>query len=304
MDELATNRAFVQVVESGSFSAAARRLNTSVSSIARQVNALETMLGVRLLNRTTRQQSLTEAGQLYYENVRHILREIDTVKREVSSYQDAVKGLLRAHLRTSAGNQVVVPALPRFLERYPGVTLDITLTDERVDLVAKGLDVAVWLGNLEDSSMIARRLSRSRRVLCGAAGYLRRMGVPETPADLTAHNCLVYTASHYGNIWRFSRDGDTTEVTVSGNLQTISSSVLMSSALNGLGLIVVQEWMVREALRSGDLVRVLADYDVSPTEFDTALYAVYPHSRRLSPKTRAFIDFLVDLFNECHCGEA
>ena len=298
MDELNLNRAFIQVVDSGSFSAAARHLNTSVTSVARQVSSLEAMLGVRLLNRTTRKQSLTEVGQLYYSKLTDILRQVESVKREVSSYQEAVKGCLRVHLRNSVGSQMIVPALPQFLARHTDVTLDVTLTDERADLVALGIDVAVWLGHLEDSSMIARRLGPSRRVVCASPAYLEQHGCPKTPHDLAEHNCLVYRAKNYDHVWRLTKGGETIEVPVSGNLQTDSSAVLLTSAINGLGLVLVQEVMAREAISKGELLPVLSDYQVSPTEADTALYAVYPQTRRLSPKTRAFIDFLVTLFQD------
>ena len=150
MDELTTNRAFLHVVESGSFSAAARELNIAVTSVARQVSSLESRLGVQLLNRTTRKHSLTEPGRIYYNQINDIMRQYDCAKREVASYQKSVKGCLRVHLRTSIGTFIIVPALPRFLAKNSDVTLDVTLTDERADLVALGIDVAVWLGELED----------------------------------------------------------------------------------------------------------------------------------------------------------
>jgi DNA-binding transcriptional LysR family regulator len=298
MDELRLIRVFVQVVDSGSISAASRHLNTSVTSVARQIGYLETKFGVRLLNRTTRRQSLTEVGQFYYSKLLNVVREIDDIQREVSSYQETAKGRLRVHLRATVGNQVIVPALPRFFAEYPDITLDVTLTDEKADLVALGIDVAVWLGNLEDSSLIARRLSPSKRVLCASPGYLERNGNPAHPHELASHNCIVYRAKHYDNRWRFKKNGETIEVPVSGNLETENGAVLFTSALNGLGLIIVQESTVREALAKGDLVAVLADHEVSPTVDDTALYAVHPGSRHTSPKTRAFIDFLVGLFRQ------
>ena len=296
MDEMRLIRVFVQVVDSGSISAAARQLNTSITSVARQIGHLESMMGVRLLNRTTRRQSLTEAGRYFYSRLLGIVRDLDEIKREVTSYQEMAKGRLRVHLRTTVGNQVIVPALPRFFADYPEITLDVTLTDERADLVALGIDVAVWLGMLEDSSLIARRLSPSRRVLCASPGYLAKHGHPQKPADLADHNCLVYRAKHYDNRWRFLKGEERIEIPVSGNLETDSGAVLFTGALNGLGLIIVQESMAREALARGELVPLLVDYEVSPTESDTALYVVHPGSRRVSPKVRAFIDFLVALF--------
>lgn len=296
LDELKLDRAFVQIVKSGSMSAAARQLDTSVTSIARQLSRLETSLGVRLLNRTTRSQSLTEAGQIYYQRLLELLDQIDEMKRDVSSYQQGTKGRLRVHLRTSIGLQVVVPALPAFFKKNPDVTLDLTLTDERADLVAEGIDVAMWLGNLQDSSIVARRLSPSRRVMCASPLYLKRNGHPQAPNDLMKHNCLLFLARNYLNRWRFTKDEETVEIPVTGNLQTDNGAVLRVSALNGVGIVMLQRSMVKEDLANGSLVQVMPDYEVSPTEFDTALYVVYPSSRRLSPKTRVFVDFLVDLF--------
>jgi DNA-binding transcriptional LysR family regulator len=296
MDELRLYRTFVHVVECGSISAAARRLNTSISSVARQLSYLEAALGVTLLNRTTRRQSLTEVGRLYQVKIVALVREFDDLKREASTYQDAVKGCLRVHLRTSAGNQVVIPALPRFFASYPELTIDLSLTDERADLVAAGIDVAVWLGHLDDSSIIARRLCPSRRVVCASPDYLARNAPPKGPLDLKDHNCLVYRAKNYDDRWRFSKGGKTIEVGVVGALQADGGAALLTAAINGLGLVTLQEWMVRDAISKGELVPVLTDYEVSPTEFDTALYAVYPQSRRISPKARVFIDFLVTLF--------
>jgi DNA-binding transcriptional LysR family regulator len=296
LDELKLDRAFVQIVKSGSMSAAARQLDTSVTSIARQLSRLETSLGVRLLNRTTRSQSLTEAGKIYYQRLLELLDQIDEMKRNVSSYQQGTKGRLRVHLRTSIGLQVVVPALPAFFKKNPDVTLDLTLTDEREDLVAEGIDVAMWLGNLQDSTLVARRLSPSRRVMCASPAYLKRNGHPQVPADLVKHNCLVFLARNYLNRWRLTKDDESIEIPVTGNLQTDNGAVLRMSALNGLGIVMLQRSMVQEDLANGSLIQVMPDYEVSPTEFDTALYVVYPSSRRLSPKTRAFVDFLVDLF--------
>lgn len=296
MDEMLTNRAFLQVVDSGSFSAAAAEIGVSVATVARQVNSLEARLGVQLLHRTTRTLSLTEPGTHYCERIREVLRIYDGVKREVASYQKDVKGLLRVHLRHSVGNQVIVPALPGFLEKHPNIKLDVTLTDAREDLVAQGVDVAVWLGSLEDSSLIARRLSPGKRLVCCSPAYAAKRGLPEHPGDLSQHNCIVYRAKSYDSSWRFTKDGTTTSVAVSGNLESESSAVLMTSALNGLGFVMLQEAVVRTAIESGALVNVFADYQVSSTDAEIALYAVYPGSKQTSPKNRAFIDFLVKLF--------
>ena len=174
-----------------------------------------------------------------------------------TSYQETAKGRLRCHLRTTVGNHVIVPALPRFLAEYPDVTLDVTLTDERADLVALGIDVAVWLGQLEDSSphrpAAEPESSRSTGSFCASSSYLAQHGRPESPDDLAEHNCLVYRAKHYDNRWRFVKDGERIEVSVSGNLETDSGTVLFTSAVNGLGLIIIQN-TAQEALARGELV--------------------------------------------------
>lgn len=295
MDELASIRTFVEVIESGSFSAAARRKDTTVSSVARQVKALEDELGVRLLNRTTRSNSLTEAGSHFYERARTVLAELSAAKRDASSFQTTAKGLLRVCLRVST-SRVIVPALPAFLERHPGLDIDVMLSDERLDLVANKIDVAVWLGHLEDSRMVARRLTPSKRVVCASPAYLDRWGVPMTPHDVAKHNCLVYQGSIYQDFWRFTKGREQIDVTVNGNLRTSSSPVLVSAVLSGLGLAVLQRYTVQPAMAEGKLRQVLPEYEVSPTEVDTGVYAVYPHTRGISRKTRVFIDFLVELF--------
>jgi DNA-binding transcriptional LysR family regulator len=296
MDEMLMNRTLLQVVDSGSLSAAAAELNVSVATVARQVNSLEDRLGVKLVNRTTRALSLTEAGGLYCERIRSILREIDSIKREVSSYQKNVMGLLRVHLRQSVGNQVIVPALHEFLTANPEIRMEVTLTDERADLVAQGIDVAVWLGDLEDSTLIARRLSPGKRVICCSPAYGRDRGLPTRPEDLAEHNCIVFRARSYDNLWRLSRDGETLSIEVHGNLESFSAAALITSALSGLGLIMVQEATVRKLVKAGELVTVLPEYQVSSTNTDIAIYAVYPGRKQTAPKTRAFIDFLVLLF--------
>jgi DNA-binding transcriptional LysR family regulator len=300
MDELLMNRTFVQVVESGSFSAAARLADTSVTSVARQINGIEARLGVRLIHRTTRRQSLTEAGEIYYRGIVDVLGRLDGIKQDVTSYQSTVKGRLNVHLRSSVGNRLVVPALPRFLEAHPDLKLEITLTDERVDLVANGVDVAVWLGALEDSTTIARQLNPGRRVLCASPAYLDAHGTPKRPKDLADHNCLVFSVPNYGSIWRFVHGEDVISVSVSGNLATGSGAVLQTAVLSGIGLAILQEAIVEDLLLEGKLVRVLPEYTASPTELDTALYVVYPSGRNLAPKTRAFVDFLVGIFKSDH----
>jgi DNA-binding transcriptional LysR family regulator len=296
MDDFSRIVTFIKVVEAGSFSAAARN-QSSVSSVARQVKSLEDDLGVRLLNRSTRSLSLTEPGRILYERARGISNDLNNAISETSSFKDSVKGVLKVALRVSTGTTIIVPALPGFLQEHPDLTLDVTLTDERNDLIASNIDVAVWMGDLPNSEIVARRLTPSQRIVCGAPSYFEQHGIPQTAADLAQHNCLLFSPRAYSNVWEFTRGGEHERVPVHGSLRTDNGLVLLSAALAGLGLIVVHEWMVRRLLAEGRMMRVLADYAVNPTTGEADLFAVYSSSRGMSRKVRVFVDFLVQLFS-------
>jgi DNA-binding transcriptional LysR family regulator len=299
MNMLSMMQMFAQVVEDGSFSATAKRKNISVSSVARQISGLEEYIGARLLNRSTRHHGLTEVGQLFYDNIRKILQDVENAKDLVSSYYNEIKGILRVSIWSSAA-PVILPRLPEFLARYPHIVLNVKLAEQRVDLVSEGMDVAVWLANLEDSNLVVRRLTLARRVVCASPRYLETHPEPLEPNDLRNHNCISYTGGqHFNrNIWRFKRDDKTIDVPISGNIRTDTAWALYECVLNGLGVTIIQEWMVKPALDDGRLVRVLSEFNVNPAEFDVPLYAVYPHSRGLPPKSRAFINFLAQIFRE------
>ena len=295
MDELAAIRVFARVAQTGSFSEAARSDDTSVSSIARLVNNLEHDLGVRLLNRTTRQLVLTEAGQRFYEDAVQILHAVDQAKRDAVAYQEGVRGLIRVHCSTSAGSAIIIPALPQFLASYPEVVVDLSLTDQRVDIVHEKVDVAIWRGKMDDSRLMGRLLGSTRRVLCASPEYFARHGKPAVPKDVLKHNCLVFTARGYSNEWVFEKEGETVRVPVTGNLRTNTASALLACMVNGLGISVLAEWIVRDMCRQGRLEVVLAEYDVRPSDSDPSLYLVYPH-RSPPPKVEAFIKFVLALF--------
>lgn len=295
MDQFTRIRTFVKAVEAGSFSAAARDVS-SISSVARQVKSLEEELGVRLLNRSSRNLSLTDAGRRFYERATALVRDLSTAISEVKSLQEDVKGLLRVTLRASAGTTVVVPALPRLLAKYPELFLDISLVDERRDLIANNIDVAMWLGDLPNADIVARRLSPNRRIVCGSTAYFEKRGVPSAPQDLHHHNCLLYSGLPYSGGWSFTRGAEVEKVEVCGSIRSDNAMVLLSSALAGLGLVIVQEWMVRHYLAEGRMHRVLNEWAVSPRPGDGDLYAVYPSSRGVSRNVRVFVDFLVEIF--------
>jgi DNA-binding transcriptional LysR family regulator len=291
MDRLAALQAFVQVAETRSFSAAARRLRSSKSAVSRQVSSLEAELGARLLHRTTRALALTEAGRGYFERASRILADLDEADRSVGALQAAPRGRLRVNAPMSFGFLHLAPAIPDFLARYPDVELDMIMNDRFVDLIDEGFDVAVRIGHLEDSSLVARRLAPVRRVVCASPGYLAARGTPASPDELKAHECLCY--SNVPREWRFATaDGRPWSVEVRGRLSTNNGDGLRVAALKGMGIINQPTFIVGGDLQSGTLVSLL---DVFVPQ-DIALNAVYPHSRHLSPKVRTFVDFLAERF--------
>ncbi|MGE0768534.1 MAG: LysR substrate-binding domain-containing protein [Hyphomicrobiaceae bacterium] len=300
MNELECINAFIHVVETGSFSASGRMLNKSASSIARQIGWLEQDLGVRLLNRNTRNQSLTEAGRLYFERVKVVSRELAAAKSETRSAHESVAGLLRVALRTSSATTMIMPALPALLAKYPALRLEIIVTDERPDLVANHIDVAIWIGDLPDSELIARRLSPSRRVLCASPDYLERHGTPKVPADVANHDCLLFLSKSHSNSWSFTKDGEMTTIPVKGIISSDNGMVLVAAAEQSMGLIIVPDYMVRDMLSDGRLKRLMPEYSVGPVVTPAPVYAVFLQSRSLSKRIRVFVDFLVTLFQSDH----
>jgi DNA-binding transcriptional LysR family regulator len=291
METFAGMRMFTEVVDSGSFSAAGRRLGLAASSVARAIGALENQLGVRLLNRTTRKLGLTEAGRLYHERSRRILAEVEEARLSVTQLEAAPRGTLRLNVPVVFGRLHIAPALPDFLALHPALRVDLAMTDAFVDLVEEGVDLAIRIGELEDSSLIARRLAPNRRVLCASPAYLERHGIPTSPDELSEHNCLMYKQQNR-SVWRLRDDSRIHEIRVSGSLLANNADVLHTAALGGVGLTLLPIWLVGRDIQRGALKIVLADYQVSPGALDTNIYAVFPHSRHLSAKVRAFIDFM------------
>ena len=293
MDSVAGMRILVRVVEAGSFSAAGRQLGVAPSSISRQINELEADLGVRLFHRTTRSLSLTEAGQIYHERAKRITTDVDEARLAVSELGSPT-GILRLTIPTGIGRELVVSAVPAFLTHYPGVRIVLSMTDYLVDLVAGGFDVGIRVGHLTDSSLKARKIGESRRIVCASPAYLERAGVPRTPADLEDHNCITFRDHPGHNVWKFRGKTGLSEVRVSGSLFAKSADVLAAAAVAGLGLVLLPDWNMGIELRQKQLKIVLNKYDAVPKA--SPIWAVHTHQRHVPPKIRAFIDFLVDYF--------
>ena len=291
MDRLAALESFARVAETGSFSAAARELNLSKSLVSRQVSALEAELGARLIARTTRSLTLTEAGRSYYEQVARILTQMEEADLSVSQLQATPRGKLRVSAPMSFSVLRLAPALPDFLALYPEIEVDIVLNDRRVDLLGDGFDLAIRIGKLADSSLIARKLSEVKRYVCGSPDYLARRGTPKVPADLKRHECLCYSNADFLTEWRFADlDGRPLSVEVKGRMHANNGDLLRAAAMRGLGLIELPDFLVARDVEKGDLVPVLEPY----IRQEGGVYAVYPHARYLPPKIRVFVDFLAE----------
>lgn len=284
---------FVAVVEKGGFSAAATALGISKSAVSKRVNRLEEHLGVRLLHRTTRKLSLTEAGERYYENAVRALDAANKAEDAVTELQGEPSGKLSISSPMSFGRLHLAPMIPKFLARYPKLQLELVMDDKKIDLVAAGLDVAIRSGadGLPDSSLVARKLAPLRHVLCASPGYLEESGVPQTPAELAARNCLLFSYSTDAGEWRFCRgDGKAQTVLVSGNYQVNNSEALVAALKEGMGVGRVPTFVAAPEIRSGQLVAVLPQWQ----QPEHALYAVYPERAYLPAKVRAFLDFVVE----------
>lgn len=294
MDRAAEMHMFVRAVEKGSFSAAARDLDLTPSAVSKQIRRLEDRLGVRLFNRTTRQISLTEVGHAYYERSARIIQEIEEAEEAVTALNENPRGTLRIAATHAFGRVEVMPRMSEFLERYPDLSVEFELTDRQVDLIEEGIDVAIqWREQMEDPSVVARRLCVNRRIICAAPSYIERHGKPRTPEELLKHNCLtLYEVSQF-NDWAFEDEQAGSRVLhVKGNFRANTADALYEAALAGLGLARLSTWLVMPAIRRGDLVPVLLKY---PHE-SSAYFLIYPHRRHLSQKVRAFVDFLVEEF--------
>jgi DNA-binding transcriptional LysR family regulator len=284
---------FVKVVESGGFSAAARALGISPSMVTTHVRALEERLAVRLLNRSTRKVSLTEAGHAYYERCLQILTDVEEAERIAEALQSTPRGTLR--LNTSVAiPPFLAPVIAEFVSLYPEVSVNLAMTDRMIDLVEEGFDLAVRNMSVPDSSLIARCVATYRLVVCGSPGYLAAHGSPREPADLVHHNCLIYSHSAWGSEWRFAGPDGEQSVAVAGNLQANSDNALRLAAVHGQGLALAPSFLLIDEIKSGRLVPVLTEF----LQTDHAINAIYPHRRHLSAKVRSFIDLLARRFRD------
>ncbi|WP_248802533.1 LysR family transcriptional regulator [Pseudomonas sp. MWU13-2100] len=294
LDRLTGMSAFVMAAESGSYASAAERLGISPQMVAKHVAALEHRLGARLLNRTTRRQSLTELGNAYYERCKHIVSEAQAADSLAQIMSDTPRGKLKVTAPVTFGSYSLMPFVTIFLRHHPGVEIDLHLTDRYVDLVEEGYEVAFRIGPLANSSLTARPLAPYRLLACAAPDYLAQRGTPCTPADLENHECLgyAYWSRPADREWQFSKDGIVYKAPVASRLQVNESKALLSAALDGFGIVLGAEDFLEPALRSGELVRLLADFDAP----NRPMHLLYTANRQRTAKLRNFIDAALSHF--------
>lgn len=300
MDRLDEIRAFAAVADARSFTQGARKLDVSGAQVSKLVARLENRLGARLLNRTTRDVSLTDTGQAYLERARDLLENFDALESSVRD-QSGPSGNLKVSAPVSFGKNQLTPALLEFARGCLAVSLDVTFSDRMVNLVEEGFDVAVRIGHLTDSSLVARRLAAVRMITCASPEYLAAAGVPRTLAEMGGHEAILDTNARDATLWRFGRRGEVQEVRVHGRLKFNGAEACVEAAVKGFGVVRTPAFAAAEVLRTGRLVPVLCDFE--PEEIH--VHVVYPHARHLAAKVRAFVDFLAKRYSgepEWHQG--
>jgi DNA-binding transcriptional LysR family regulator len=288
MDKLRAMATFVKIVDSGSLTAAAASLQTSLPSVVRALAALEASLGVRLLNRTTRRLSLTDEGREYCERSRRVLTEIDEAEAALSARRVAPKGRLRVTAPVMLGRLRVTPVVTEFLAAYPAIALELLLLDRIVDLVEEGIDAGVRIGELPESSLVAIRIGETRRVVCASPEYLEEAGAPKVPRDLTAHRCIAFSAIGPAHEWSFGGKA-TTRVPIRAVLTINQVDAALEACVRGLGCAQFLSYQVQSAVDTGRLKRLLTAYEPAAVP----IHIVYPQARLLSANVRAFVDFAV-----------
>ena len=283
---------FARVARTGNMSMAGREMGLSPAVVSKRISLLEDRLGARLFQRTTRQLTLTETGEGYFKRVIDILSLCEEAEDYVSRRNTKPRGVLKISAPTSFNRAHIVPHLPAFLARYPEIEIDMQLTDHFVDIIREGFDLAIRIGELEDSSLVARKLAKEFRVICAAPAYLKAAGVPASLADLEAHNCLLAGAQ---DVWRLDGPDGPQDLRVKGNMRSNSAEFVRSGLMNGLGIALRATWDVGTEIERGELQVILPEYSGSSKN---AIYAVYPCREFMPAKVNAFIEFFAELFEK------
>jgi len=293
MDRFVAMAVFAQVVDSGGFTRAAEVLRMPKATVTTLVQNLEAHLGVKLLNRTTRRVEVTPDGAAYYERCTRILADVQETESALSTARASPQGRLRVDVSVAFGRRVLMPALPEFLELYPGIRIEVGCTDRPVDLLEEGVDCVVRAGELPDSSLVAKRIGLLDFVCCAAPSYLARHGVPEHPRDLTRHRVVNFFSPRTGKMmpWDFTGAGERVEIMLEGPVATNDSEAYLAAGLAGLGIVQLTHGMVSQHVAEGRFVQVLREWTIDPLP----LYAMYPRNRHLSAKVRVFVEWVAEL---------
>ena len=292
MNEFGAIPVFVAVVENDGFSAASRVLGISKSAVSKRINQLENHLGVRLLHRTTRKLSLTEAGERYFEHAAQALTAAGQAEDAVTELQGEPQGKLKISSPMSFGRLHVAPLIPIFTQRYPKILIDLVMDDRNIDLVAEGFDLAIRSGDMPASTLIARKLAPLRQVLCASPDYIDRYGMPVTPSELSERNCILFSYSGDANEWTLIKDGKSEAVLVSGSYRVNNSEAILVALREGIGIGRLPTFVAGPDLREGNLVRILESYHIP----DHTFYAVFPERQYLPAKVRVFLNFSINYF--------
>jgi len=275
---------FVAVAELESFTAAAKRLAISIAQVSRQVSALETRLSTKLFHRTTRKVSVTEVGTIYYQHCRQVLDGLEEAERAITNLQRTPSGKLQVTAPVTYGESLIAPLINNFVGKYPALEVRLHLSNQVVDLVEEGFDLAIRLGKLDDSTMMAKRLASRTQYVCASQDYLSAFGVPHSLSELDHHNCLQGTLDY----WRFQEKGKARKIRIKGNVRCNNGRALVDATLKGIGIVQLPDYYVLPFIKSGQLVSLLEQH----REPDEGVWAVYPHNRHLSPKVRLLLDYL------------
>ncbi len=282
---------FIEVVQQGSFAKVARIRNIDPSSVSRAIAKLEAELGIRLFQRSTRKLETTELGAIYFQRIAPLIDELESARRIAVDIDRQPQGTLRVTAGLAFAQQQIVPLLPELAKIYPSLSIELILTDAYLDLIAERIDVAIRLGNLQDSSYMAKHLRKISFYICASPDYLSKHGQPKIPQNIESHNCLLFPRARYSLDWLF-RDGTgkVTEIQIKGKYLLTNSLAIRQCAISGMGLALLPDWLVDHDLKSGNLVRLFAEYDVTATDFESSIWLLYPSRTYIPAKTQVFID--------------
>lgn len=291
--DLSVLQIFVEVMRHGSFAAVARERNIDPSSVSRTIAGLESELSIRLFQRTTRKLSPTEAGITYFQRVEPLIEEIQQAAEIAKDISGNPKGTIRVTASVSFGLKCIVPLLPKLEKNYPELTVDLLLTDSVVDLLTERIDIAIRLGQLTDSTLIAQRLMQTHYYVCASPDYLERFGTPKIPKDIEQHNCLLFPLSGFNTRWIFKyKKENIQEILIQGNTIISNAIALQQCAINGMGLALLADWLIDDNIGNGELVKLFPDYQVTATDFNTAAWLIYPGRAYIPLKVRVFVEEL------------